>query len=123
MARPAVKTASQSFPRQGNRELSILWNFTAQVGSFTDDLAPEMEASEIESIQSVWVDNSANGNPLTIVFTPGNQQLIIPANTQGIYPVISWGRISYTISTTAAAVLVGLIFSNTAKNFYSWKTQ
>lgn len=112
MARSAFKTPNQYTPKQGTRSLPIVYNF-ASAASFNDDLTVEMQMGEIDFVQSVYVDNSLNNNPLLIQFLYGPQQpLRIPALAQGIFPVIAAGQVKYTISTTQANVNVTLIFQN-----------
>lgn len=118
MARVAWKTSSESFPKSGNRELSLLLNFSAQA-VILDDLSPEMRQSEIETIQSIFIDNSANPAPFTIQFFPSNQIILVQAFNQGIFPVINWGALSYKAST-AQGIQIPVIFSNTAKSFSVW---
>jgi hypothetical protein len=118
MARPAYKTSIESFPRQGNRELPWTLDFTA-AGTIVDDLSPEMQQSQIEIIQSVYIDNSLNPANLLITFQPSGQNITAQAFTQGIYPVICWGSISYKAVTTQGQK-VPVIFSNTAKPFFVW---
>jgi hypothetical protein len=113
----ALKTAAGSYPSQGNRELYVNLNFT-NVASITSDLFQEMEKGKIESIQSVFVDNSTNPNPLTIVF---NQlyTLVVQPFKQGIFPVIAQGKVAY-VATTPAGVQIPVFFSNTDKTFAQW---
>jgi hypothetical protein len=118
MARPAFKTATESWPRQGNRELAITLDFTAS-GTINDDLSPEMSASEIETIQNVFIDNSQNTANFQIQFFPSMQIIVAQAFSQGIYPVICWGRISYKAVTTQGQK-IPVIFSNVPKDFFAW---
>lgn len=116
--RAAFKTASASYPSQGNREIPITLDFTA-TGTLSDDLTPEMHQSEIETIQTVYIDNSLNPSPLTI--TPLDTQATITAQafSQGIYPIISRGQFRYK-ATTAQGIKVQVVFSNTQKSFATW---
>lgn len=116
--RPAFKTASESFPKSGNRELPVILNFTA-VSVINDDLSPEMRQSQIETIQSIYIDNSLNSGTFTIQFFPSQQIISVQPFTQGVYPVICWGAISYTAQTNGG-VKVPVIFSNTARNWQTW---
>lgn len=119
MARPAFKTASESWPRQGNRELPVLLDFTA-TGVINDDLSPEMQASNIETIQAVYIDNSLNSSALSLTFYPSGQNIQAQPYTQGIYPVICWGRINYK-AITSQGIRVLVIFSNTPPtSFAAW---
>ena len=119
--RVAWKTGGDYTPKQGNRELAITYDFSA-TASYLDDLLPELSSHQIEFVQSVFIDNSLNPNPLTIQFAQGPQQPIVaPAQSQGIYPVLMGGDIRYQISTTpSAALLVKLIFSNVKREFKTW---
>ncbi len=118
MARPAWKTASESSPRQGNREFPVVLDFS-NTGTIFDDLSPEMQQSEIESIQSVYIDNSLNAASFTLTFQPGGMAVTAQAYTQGIYPVIAYGRISYK-AVTVQGIKIPVLFSNTAKPFVVW---
>jgi hypothetical protein len=118
MVRVAFKTASESFPRQGNRELSISLDFS-NTGVILDDLSPEMQQSEIETLQCVYIDNSQNAAPFIIQFFPSMQIVQAQAYSQGIYPIICGGRVSYKASTSAG-IKIPVIFSNTAKDFFAW---
>ena len=121
MLRVSWRTASQSFPKSGNRELPISLIFS-NVSVIQDDLSAEMQQSEIESIQSDYIDNSQNPNPLVLKFGDAiGQEIVADEFTQGIYPVITSGTVKYTATTVQnAALVVPIIFSNTAKPFFVW---
>lgn len=102
----------------GNRELPVLLNFTA-TGVITDDLSPEMQSSAIETIQNVYIDNSLNPSALSLTFQPSGQTIQAQPFSQGCYPVICWGRISYK-AITAQGIQVLVIFSNVPKPFFAW---
>jgi hypothetical protein len=117
--RVAFRTAQESFPRGGNKELPVNWTFTNATGTnIADDLSPEMMASQIESIQSVYIDNSLNSGAVNLTLN-GGQVITAQPYTQGIYPVIAAGRISYNLNAAVGSI-VGLIFSNTAKPYVVW---
>lgn len=117
MPRASFKSAVGSFAKQGNRELPITLDFT-NTDLINDDLFPEMAAGYIDVVQTVFVDNSGNPNKITFVFNEVFT-LVVMQYKQGIYPVISSGKISYTAATTAG-VKVPIIFSNTAKQAVEW---
>lgn len=120
MARSAYKTAGNYTPKQGNRALAIQYNFAVQA-LFADDLTAEMQQGEIDIVQSVYVDNSKNPNPLTIQFLYGPQQpLVVPGLAQGVYPVIVAGIVRYTISTTIGGVIVTLVWQNIQQTYTQW---
>jgi len=115
--RVAFKTASESFPKQGNRELPVLLDFT-NTGVINDSLFSEMQG-QIETIQCVYIDNSANFSTLSLKFRKTQQVILAQPLTQGIYPVIEPGAIEYQ-ATTSQGQTVPIIFSNTAKDFNVW---
>lgn len=113
----ALKTAAGTYPAQGNRELYVLLNFTS-VAQITGDLFQEMEKGKIESIQSIFVDNSSNGNSLTLTFNQLHNLVILPYR-QGIYPVIAQGKLAY-VALTIQGPSIPVFFSNTEKAFAEW---
>lgn len=116
--RTAFKTAQNSFPTQGNRELPITLDFT-NVGSITDSLYNEQQASQIEAVQSMFIDNSQNNAPFIIQFRKTQQRIVAQALTQGIYPVIEPGACEYT-ATTTPGIKIPVCFSNMQKDLAIW---
>lgn len=118
MARVAFKTASQSYPSQGNRELPVLLDFTA-TGVIQDDLFSEQSQSQIETIQSVYIDNSQNAASLQLLVRDTQQLIVAQPYTQGIYPIVTQANLQYQ-ATTAQGIKIQVIFSNVAKQFAVW---
>jgi hypothetical protein len=117
MARVAFKTPGNAVPEQGNRELPLTLDFS-NIGMISDTLFNEQSSSQIDFIQSVYIDNSGNAGEFTITFN-GMQTIIAQPYTQGIYPVIASGALSY-IAKTPQGIKIPLIFSNMAKPFATW---
>jgi hypothetical protein len=116
--RPAFRTAQESWPKQGNRELTVNLNFTAS-GTVFDDLGPEMQASQIDFIQSVYIDNSQNNAPLTLTFLDTNINITAQPLTQGLYPVFAQGLVRYK-AVTSPGIVIPICFSNTPKDHFVW---
>lgn len=121
MTAQLLKTASGSFPAQGNRELLVLLNFSGAT-SIAGSLFEHMTNGWLETVQSCFIDNSANPAAFTLVFNNMPTGLSVPGYTQGIYPVIAAGIISY-VGATAQGPTVPVIFSNTPKTPAQWKAQ
>lgn len=85
-------------PKQGPRGLPIDFDFSS-VASVDVNMLLENTEGEIQYIQSIWADNSDNPGALTIRFGATNQRLIIPANAQGLWPVITIDQLRATISS------------------------
>jgi hypothetical protein len=116
MPRVSLKSAAGSRPTQGNRELPVTYNFTNAAVLF-DDLTPEMMGNEIDTVQSIWVDNSQNPNDVTILLGQ-YQSLLVRQYRQGIYPVIFQGSLRVSLTTVQGNVNVNVIYSNTMKPFF-----
>lgn len=116
--RVAFKTATNSYPSQGNRELPVTLDFSA-TGTLFDDIFPEMSASQIETIQSVYIDNSLNAAALSLQFLDTQITITAQPYTQGIYPVISQGALRYK-ATTTSGIKIPICFSNVEKKASTW---
>lgn len=112
-----LKSAAETFPREGVRELVDILDFTS-VGTFAADLFQEMAAGQIESIQCVYIDNSLN-NAQLILLINGVQTITAQPLTQGIYPVICQGPLRYQ-ATSSQGQTITVVWSNVAKDFNVW---
>jgi len=125
-ATTAYKTIQGAFPKIGNRELPWSFNFQAAGGgslTLTKDFGEHIRSGAIDGFQSIFIDNSNNGNALTLQFVSAFTFTIeVLGNTQGIYPVIHSGPVALNATTTATAggVPVNLVLSNTPKSFFAW---
>ena len=120
MALTAMKIANGYAPRNGPLGITKRLEFTASVGEIAFDLYKEESSNDIEFIQSVWVENQNNPNPLEIEFLGTNQILKVPANTQGIYPAIAPNPVVVTCRTTAGNNLnCKVILLNMPMPYYS----
>jgi hypothetical protein len=118
MARPAFKTAQESFPRSGNRELPIVISF-AGGNTVSDDLTPEMQQSQIESVQAVWIDNSLNPSAFKLTLLDPIAQIIVAAPfSQGLYPIMSIWSLKYTATCKSYSGNVNIVFSNSQKPYF-----
>lgn len=95
----------------------MVYDFT-NVATIYDDLTPEMMASEIDLVAAVYIDNSQNGSPFNLSFNAYFNINVLPGR-QGIYPVLSSGGLKVT-ATSAGAVKVTVIYSNTNKPPFEW---
>ena len=111
-------------PKEGPKVLTYPFDFSSGSGTLEDDLLLENTNGVIQFVQSVYVDNSANPNPLTILFRITRQKIVIPANAQGIWPVFSIDQTQFQLSTTVNANAVGtLIFLNVPMPLTQWGPQ
>lgn len=118
MPRVSFKTATSSFPKQGNRELPVVLDFTA-TGTIFDNLSQEMSIGQIDMVQSVFIDNSDNAATLILTFLDTLHRIEAQPNSQGIYPVITQGQVNYK-AVTSQGQKVTIIFSNVEKKYTTW---
>lgn len=104
----------------GPRSVFLDLNFT--VDSEIDiDFTVIQQAGALSFLQSVFIDNSANLNPLTIVFDQVNQRIVVPAQCSGVFPVIAPISTKATVTTTPAANLrVGFLGLNMPMPLTQW---
>lgn len=117
---PSFQIAARSHPSQGARAIQAALDFTVLTVVQGDFFFEEING-HIDFIQSVKIDNSANASPFTIVF-PGvgslGDKIVVPPNTQGVYPVTSpLGKLSY-VASSAGGVVVSCIFYNIEQPYY-----
>ena len=99
-------------PKEGPKALPVDFDFSS-VGSAELNLLLENTEGQIQYVQSMWVDNSDNPGALTIRFGGTNQRVVIPANAQGNWPVITIDQVRATISSPINAAARGqIIFLN-----------
>lgn len=91
------------------------------VASRTFDMVMEDAAETFDNVQAVWVDNADNASPLTITFLGTGQRLKIPANAQGMFPVIAPAPLQFNVAT-AGNLTINLIFMNAPQPLLGWYT-
>ena len=97
--------------------------YTAQLASATEDQAdfqPPLVQKQIDNIQAVFVDNSANAQPLTIDIGSTFQRLIVPANSQAYLPVFTDRRGFVVTFTSTGGVDVKTFWLNVPMPAFVW---
>lgn len=110
-------------PKEGPKALPVDFDFTT-LGTFAFDLMLENSEGVIQFVQSVYVDNSDNPGALTMRFAQTGQRLVIPANSQGQYPVICPDQTQVVMSCPVSALAKGrAIFMNVPMPYTQWGPQ
>lgn len=106
---------------KGPTILSTRLDFTA-LGSAKIDLVKEEATDRMPvGVQSIFIDNSENPQPLVMVVGVTQQRVKIPANKQGVFPVYSNGDTDFTFTTTAGAgIIIPIIFANFPQPYAVW---
>lgn len=98
-------------PEGGPKALPISLDFTTAAAIIVD-LVQEVASGAINMIQSVYVDNSNNLSPLTILWDQTAQRIVVPPTAQGMFPVITPKDNPRFQASSAGAVVVGIILLN-----------
>jgi len=105
-------------PEGGPKALRRSLDFTA-VQSLEFDLEREETAGFIGNVQAVFVDNSLNSAALTIVVAVTQLKLVIPPQSQGVFPIFA-GNSPRMVVTTTGAVIVPIQLLNIPLPFAVW---
>jgi hypothetical protein len=103
----------------GPKGLPIHLDFAALGTSIHIDLVQEEQNGAIDFVQSVWIDNASNLSSLTLTFQGTGQRIVVPAQSQNLYPVIASSPCVFT-ATTAGGVAVDIICINVPMPLAAW---
>lgn len=120
-ARMSFQLPNSQIPVQGPCGVNVTLDFTA--GNLAiGDLGLEQMTGTLEFVQSIYIDNSLNTKPLTIIFSGTQQNITIKAGQQGLFPVIaSNGVLSWRATSVGAAVVVPTIMMNVQQPPFLWQ--
>lgn len=80
--------SSPSAPCNEARAINVRCDFTGST-EFSFDLNSQIERGFIDTIRSAFVDNSENPNEFVIFVPSLNQEIKVPANHQGFFPLFT----------------------------------
>jgi hypothetical protein len=119
---PYYQAALLATPSKGSRVIPYHLDFT-NVAVIQQDITEEILASEIDFIQSIYIDNSLNASTISFRFTgPLTQGYFITAQpfTQGWYPVcVPKGKITFAANTTQG-IAIDIQLVNVAMPYFTW---
>jgi hypothetical protein len=107
------------------RALRLAFDLTGTTAIYAIDLAEEAMTAQLGFVQCLYIDNSKNGNALTVTVGISQQVITVKANTQGYFPVLAPQSATFTIVSTGnqAGVIPTIHFLNAPFPCYSWLTQ
>lgn len=100
----AQKIPYSAFPCTEPRAIRFVADFAA-VDTYSVDLNNAIELKQIDGIQSLWVDNVGNAQPVDFTFSGSNQRLRVPAGVQGYFPVLAPNPASFIVSSSGAVAI------------------
>jgi hypothetical protein len=95
-----------------NIAMPMSLDFTGADQTATKDLFQEQAHEDIPFVQSIYIDNSLNASPISIVFGGTNQKINMRANRQGYIPVcVPQGQCQFTAKSAGNVVVPILLLS------------
>lgn len=105
-----IATLNALVPPEGPKAIYTSLDFTT-LNTNIVDFTLAVSQGKITAIQSIWVDNSSNPQPLQITVQGTQQVITCPAGAQGTFPVIAANRPKFTCVTNGTLV-VNIIWLN-----------
>lgn len=109
-------------PKEGPKAVPYNMNFTTGA-AFTADLRQTVSQGYISVIQSVWIDNSANSDTLSMTVQGTNFTINAPAYSQGFYPVTVGPQPVFQFSSASTSAAVAVEFLNVPVPASVWTVQ
>jgi len=88
-------------PKEGPKVVPFNFDFTVNA-SYDIDLQNQQTRGFITMVQTIWIDNSLNDQPLTIVFSVVGQKVKAPPRWQGYFPVMVINPPRFTVSSVGS---------------------
>jgi len=101
---------NNKFPCEGPRVVTCPCDFS-QASNFNVDLKSLVQQAKISEVQSLFIDNSDNNFPLTVVISVQNQRIVVPANAQAYLNVLC-NLPQFNVSSQGSAAMVNIFAQN-----------
>lgn len=125
MAQQTISVATQQtavfnslVPPEGPKAVTIPLDFSTAT-SFEIDFTQAYAQGVISVVQTLWCDNSGNADDVIFTVAGSNQTIVVPAATQGSFPVISAIRTKINVVSSATGI-VKCIFLNVPLPIGTW---
>lgn len=117
----AVPATIFSTPKEGPRFIPYDLDFNATpVQEF--DFQIQYNQQQFTTLQTLWVDNSTVTGAITILNTVTGQVIVVPASTQGYFPLLQGNSGPKFKLTASGAVVAKIAFLNFYIDCMVWKT-
>lgn len=107
-------------PREGACAVPAVYDFSGGVQAYVTDMTAIRQLGKISMVQSVFIDNSANTQPLVLTVSDTKQAISIPAYFQGVFPLIVGGRSSFAVTSTGNGV-ANIYYCNVEQAPFMWQ--
>src|SRR6185437_8815590 len=105
-----IQTFNARMPAEGPKAIPLTFDFS-QYPSYEVDFTLAQMQQRLSVVQSVWVDNSANPEPVSLNVSMSGQIIVCPAYSQGVFPCIAALRPKIIVSCSGTSIIV-CVFMN-----------
>jgi len=102
--------ANMIVPSEGPKVVPVIFDFTG-IDSIEVDGSQMVQQGQMKYVQTVYIDNSDNGDPVSIISDVTDQRITCPANSQGNFNLFMPNNPRFTVETTGAVILT-IFFCN-----------
>lgn len=111
---------------EGSKALLIVqrWNDPSLAGGIlaTYNLLQQFQSGQFTTIQSVWIDNGTNLQPVVLTALETGQTIRVAALTQGMFPIVSGVAPVFTLALEStvfvSAATTRIMFFNTPQRYF-----
>lgn len=89
---------NQLAPPEGPKAVPVSLDFSSNP-SYTLDYGNNQQLAQFSILQSIFIDNSANGSSITIIVNGTGQRIVCPATSQGYFAILCQSPINLTFSS------------------------
>lgn len=106
-----LNTFNGAIPPEGPKVMTSSLNWSTIASPAIYDLVLIKQLGRVSGLQGLFIDNSANSQPVTVQSSILNLPLVVPGNFQGIFPLFVTDQVKLTVSTTGSGT-TNLFFLN-----------
>jgi hypothetical protein len=107
---------------EGAKLYPVTFDFTG-AGGVAQTLMTSMRERGLNTVTSLWIDNSLNSSFFTLTINGTGQIISVAARLQGLYPAFFTPNMINVVALTAGTVKVPVFFINKAIDTLSWLGQ
>lgn len=107
-------------PREGACAVPAVYDFSGGVQAYDTDMTAIKQLGRISMVQSVFIDNSNNTQPIVLSVSGTKQSISVPASFQGVFPVIVGGQASFHVTSTGNGI-ANIYFCNVQQAAFMWQ--
>lgn len=118
----SIPAFNSTVPKMGPKCVPIFPDFTA-AGSYLVDLTMMQQQNQIDSLQSIFIDNSGGNVPITLQVGITKQIVTLPPFSQGVLPLFIPNPPQFTVTSQGNTYAVQLICTNMPLPYMVWNSR